>query len=367
MRYIERVGAGKEPKMAKRENGSGSIVRRRYAHHTAYVAYAPATYELNKSGKPRRIYNNLGSYATRAEAREALHRWAKNPVTAAPITVQQVYEQWHKTMEITTKPQTARIYVTAWKRVQKVKNGSFVQRMIRDVSAGELREVVADLYAQYAKHTATLSRFVLASTFKRAYENDYVERDNMQFISVRAEDSQPKNRAFTSGEFRTLKERWGEVPGGDAMLALCYLGFRVSAFCTLDVSDYDPVQHTIRGGIKTAAGKGRIVPVHPDIIPIVERWAAAGPGPLYRDKNGKRYSAERFRLQVWATARAALGLPDDLTPHCARHTFATRLAAAGARPEDITRMIGHTNYKTTSDIYVDQDLETLRAAMNLVD
>lgn len=353
--------------MAKRENGSGSIVRRRYAHHTAYVAYAPATYELNKSGKPRRIYNNLGSYATRAEAREALHRWAKNPVTAAPITVQQVYEQWRKTMEITTKPQTARIYATAWKRVQKVQNGSFVQRMIRDVSAGELREVVADLYAQYAKHTATLSRFVLASTFKRAYENDYVERDNMQFISVRAEDSQPKNRAFTNDEFRRLKERWGEVPGGDAMLALCYLGFRVSAFCALDVSDYDPVQHIIRGGIKTAAGKGRIVPVHPDIIPIVDRWATAGPGPLYRDKNGKRYSAERFRLQVWATARAALGLPDDLTPHCARHTFATRLAAAGARPEDITRMIGHTNYKTTSDIYVDQDLETLRAAMNLVD
>ena len=69
MRYIERVGAGKESKMAKRENGSGSIVRRRYAHRTAYVAYAPATYELNKSGKPRRIYNNLGSYDTRAEAR----------------------------------------------------------------------------------------------------------------------------------------------------------------------------------------------------------------------------------------------------------------------------------------------------------
>lgn len=253
--------------MAKRENGSGSIVRRRYAHHTAYVAYAPATYVL-ESGKPRRIYNNLGSYATRAEAREALHRWAKNPVTAVPVTVQQVYEQWHKTMEITTKPQTARIYVTAWKRVQKVKNGSFVQRMIRDVSAGELREVVADLYAQYAKHTATLSRFVLASTFKRAYENDYVERDNMQFISVRAEDSQPKNRAFTSGEFRTLKERWGEVPGGDAMLALCYLGFRVSAFCALDVADYDPAQHTIRGGIKTAAGRGAHRPrtsgYHPD-------------------------------------------------------------------------------------------------------
>lgn len=367
MRYIERVGAGKESKMAKRENGSGSIVRRRYAHRTVYVAYAPATYELNKSGKPRRIYNNLGSYAARAEAREALRRWAKNPVTAAPVTVQQVYEQWRKTMEMTTKPQTVRVYVTAWQRVQKVRDGAFVQRMIRDVSAGELRAVVADLYEQYAKNTATTSRFVLAATFKCAYENDYVERNNMQFISVRAEDNQPKKRAFTIMEFQRLKDHWADFPGGDAMLALCYLGFRVSAFCALDVADYDPVQHTIRGGIKTAAGKGRIVPVHPDIIPIVERWAAAGPGPLYRNENGKRYSAAAFRLQVWRPAREALGLPEDLTPHSARHTFATRLAAAGARPEDIARMIGHTSYKTTSDIYVNQDLETLRAAVNLID
>lgn len=367
MRYIERVGAGKESKMAKRENGSGSIVRRRYAHRTAYVAYAPATYELNKSGKPRRIYNNLGSYDTRAEAREALRRWAKNPVTAAPVTVQQVYEQWRKTMEITTKPQTVRVYVTAWQRVQKVQDGAFVQRMIRDVSAGELRAVVADLYEQYAKNTANTSRFVLAATFKCAYENDYVERNNMQFISVRAEDNQPKKRAFTIMEFQRLKDHWADFPGVDAMLALCYLGFRVSAFCALDVADYDPVQHTIRGGIKTAAGKGRIVPVHPDIIPIVERWAAAGPGPLYRNENGKRYSAAAFRLQVWGPAREALGLPEDLTPHSARHTFATRLAAAGARPEDIARMIGHTSYKTTSDIYVNQDLETLRAAVNLID
>ena len=366
MRYIERVGAGKESKMAKRENGSGSIVRRRYAHHTAYVAYVPATYVL-ESGKPRRIYNNLGSYATRAEAREALRRWAKNPVTAAPVTVQQAYEQWYKTMEITTKPQTVRVYVTAWQRAQKVQDGAFVQRMIRDVSAGELRTVVAGLYAQYAKSTAFLSRRVLGATFKHAYENDYVERDNMQFVSIRTEDEAPKIRAFSNGEFQLLKEHWAEAPGGDAMLALCYLGFRVSAFCELDVSDYDPAQHTIRGGIKTAAGRGRIVPVHPDIIPIVERWAAAGPGPLYRNPKGKRYSAQLFRLQVWGPAREALGLPDDLTPHSARHTFATRLAAAGARPEDIARMIGHTNYKTTSDIYVNQDLETLRAAMNLVD
>mgnify|MGYP002515670135 CR=1 FL=1 len=354
--------------MAKRENGSGSIVRRRYAHRTAYVAYAPATYILNESGKPRRVYNNLGSYNTRAEAREALRRWAKNPVTAAPVTVQQVYEYWYKTAELTIENKgTLRSYETAWNRVKKLQDGTFVRRMIRDVSAGELREIVADLYAQYAKHTANLSRFALSATFKCAYENNYVERDNMQFISVHVKDDQSKNRAFTNEEFRTLKEHWAEVPGGDAMLAFCYLGFRVTAFCALNVEDYDPVQHIIRGGIKTAAGKGRIVPVHPDIIPIVDRWAAAGPGPLYRNKKGKRYTAQLFRLQVWGPAREALGLPDDLTPHCARHTFATRLAAAGARPEDIKRMIGHTNYKTTSDIYINQDVETLRAAIDLVD
>ena len=59
----------------------------------------------------------------------------------------------------------------------------------------------------------------------------------------------------------------------------------------------------------------------------------------------------------------SLGLPDDLTPHSARHTFGTRMSAAGARPEDIQRIIGHTDYTMTANTYINQDIDALRAAI----
>ena len=58
-----------------------------------------------------------------------------------------------------------------------------------------------------------------------------------------------------------------------------------------------------------------------------------------------------------------MGLPDDLTPHSARHTCATRLSKGGARPEDIQKILGHEDYSVTANTYIDQDVTTLRAAM----
>ena len=63
----------------------------------------------------------------------------------------------------------------------------------------------------------------------------------------------------------------------------------------------------------------------------------------------------------------ALGLPDDLTPHSARHTYGTKLSKAKVSPEDIQRLIGHADFSTTANVYIDQDISTLRKAVNSMD
>lgn len=68
-----------------------------------------------------------------------------------------------------------------------------------------------------------------------------------------------KKRALTDLEFATLEQHWRDVPGGDACYALCYLGFRVSEFCALTRFSYDPKAQTLTGGLKTDAGRGRVV------------------------------------------------------------------------------------------------------------
>ena len=58
-----------------------------------------------------------------------------------------------------------------------------------------------------------------------------------------------------------------------------------------------------------------------------------------------------------------LGLPDDLTPHSARHTCGTMLSAGGARPEDIQRILGHEDYSVTANTYINQDITALTEAI----
>lgn len=43
----------------------------------------------------------------------------------------------------------------------------------------------------------------------------------------------------------------------------------------------------------------------------------------------------------------ALGIKTTLHSHLARHTFATRMLAMGAKIENVSKMLGHTNIKQT--------------------
>ncbi|MBR1723426.1 MAG: site-specific integrase [Ruminococcus sp.] len=51
----------------------------------------------------------------------------------------------------------------------------------------------------------------------------------------------------------------------------------------------------------------------------------------------------------WTAKRAALGLREELTPYCCRHTYITRLTALGVSPAMLQELAGHEDYDTTLD------------------
>jgi integrase len=73
-------------------------------------------------------------------------------------------------------------------------------------------------------------------------------------------------------------------------------------------------------------------------------WSA-----LEMDEAGERVFPITYMsfIRIFAAARVAAGISDDVTPHVLRHTCLTRLIRAGMDPMKVMRWAGHKNIKTT--------------------
>lgn len=351
--------------MTKRENGFGTIYKRKLAHGIRYTARAPAVYTVDKkTGAVSCSRLTIGTYERKSDAQAALEEYRKHPTAKYNYTLRQIYDEWSPNAFTLISRQTVSCWKAAWKHIDECPDISLADEPLRNITTGHLRTLVYHyVSAGKSKSTVTKLKALLTQLYDYALENNIIDRNFAKLVKLPKFDK-PQIRAFSDIEFAKLDQNWQSVPGGDAVLVLCYTGFRVSEFCSLTVFSYDAKAQTLTGGMKTEAGENRIVPVHSKIKPILDRWAAASSGPLFADENGKPYNKDSFRLKVWRPALTALGLPDDLNPHAARHTCATRLSAAGVPTEDIQRIIGHADYSVTANTYVQQDIATLTRSMN---
>ena len=359
--------------MPKRENGSGSIVKRKRANGTKYFAYSPVRYEEDETGKVKAIRICIGSYDKKTDARAALDEWLKHPTLKINFTLEDVYKDWSPVAYDSIASQTVTNYKTCWQKIKDCPSPRIVDKQIKQITTSELRELLnyyvkphTDLEGNEVKPLSksyiTKLKALLTQLYRYAMENNIIDRNYAELVKLpRMEEN--KKRAFSDTEFAVLEKGYANISGGDAVYALCYLGFRVSEFCSLTRFSYDPKNHTLTGGMKTEAGKDRVVPIHPKIQSIVASWAQNGTDYLYCDKKGKPYNKDSFRNKIWKPVLEKLGLPDDLTPHSARHTCATMLSSAGARPEDIQRILGHEDYSVTANTYINQDITALTEAI----
>ena len=135
-----------------------------------------------------------------------------------------------------------------------------------------------------------------------------------------------------------------------AILLLLYgAGLRVAEALSL-TADVLPIGSTLR--VTGKRSKTRIVPIVPAVREAIDEYARQCPYPLARGARlflgarGGPLNPDLVRRAV-AGARRRLGLPDTLTPHALRHSFATHLLARGADLRALQELLGHASLSST--------------------
>lgn len=146
-----------------------------------------------------------------------------------------------------------------------------------------------------------------------------------------------------------------------AIFTLLYgCGLRISEALSLNVGD---IGNNDFMRIKGKGNKERIVPLLPIVVENIKKYLAECPyqlqpgEPLFLGARGDRLVPRIVQRQM-QKIRAYLGLPDNLTPHALRHSFATHLLAEGTDLRSIQELLGHASL-TTTQRYTDVQIEAL--------
>lgn len=165
---------------------------------------------------------------------------------------------------------------------------------------------------------------------------------------------------FSADDIKILFEN-DDVPLVDTILILIYTGMRISEFLNLNKFQVNLQEMVIVGGLKTDAGRDRIIPIHPKIQKYIINHYESCQNKLI-EHNGKPYTSRYYR-KCYYRVLEELSVK-KISPHKARHTFFTLMSLYCKDSKAMADIGGHTDARFTESVYVHPDIERLRSAIS---
>lgn len=313
------------------------------------------------------VYDVLGRFPSREEALIALADYNKNPysISDREINFSQLYEKFYKNKyELSGKTYSQSSMACTRSAYNHCR--ALYDLAYRKLRADDFRTVLGQ-HGPSGKPLSHALQEHIKNLFtqmdKFALQNDIIEKGYATFASITVAEDDTPGVPFTAAELQTLWDH-KDIPWVDSILIYIYSGWRVSELIQMPAEDIDLTANTFKGGLKTAAGKNRIVPIHPRIRGFIEHRLSINNGILLAI-NGRPATTGAYTKQ-FKTALQAIGITTYHTPHDCRHTFTSLLDSAGVNQVCIDRLIGHASASLTTRTYTHKTIEELRQAIEMI-
>lgn len=384
--------------MARRP--TGKVIEHESADGRTYRA-------LRFTAYGRRRYVSLGTLSAGEAERELRHTmadvergtWqppaaASPPSNPAPMpTFHQFAEQWWLRHE---KQITAGTRADYRRRLERHLIPFFGEMHLDRITFDTVERYIANKLAEdrpLSPRSINMTVTLLAAILERAVERELIARNPAKGKGRRVRERVPRRSYLeTAGQITALLDAAGELDHEAAsnrrhvarramLMTLTFAGLRISELLALRWRDVDVESGWLTvGESKTDAGRRRVKlrgALRHELSTLRADGSMKPEGLVFPTATGRTMSAENFRKRVLAAAvnRAnenlaeakRTPLPDGLTPHSLRRTFASLLYALGEDPGVVMDEVGHTDPGLALRIYRqamrrgDEEKQQLRA------
>lgn len=363
-----RIRNGKPTKLP---NGYGTIYKMSGKRSKPYRVMKTDKWIIDPvTGKSKQIRSTIGYYQSREDAMIALANYNENPydIKADSITFSEVYEKWSENYFPTlSNPSSVRTVTAAYAYC----NGLYDMRM-KDIKVSHLEGTI--LNAQVGDSTKSRIKSLFNMMYKYAVAHDIVEKD---YASVMFANGNPIKRSrakevipFSQEEIFLLWDNLDNIAFADMILIGIYSGWRPQELAILKIADIDLEAGTMLGGLKTDAGKNRIVPIHPLIRPLIENRIQEATAMqsefLFNDANGQQGTYMTYDKYRKRFEKVMKYLKLTHRPHETRHTFITKAKACNVDEYILKLIVGHAINDITEKVYTHRTIDQLRAEMEKI-
>jgi integrase len=281
----------------------------------------------------------------------ALAEYNKNPyeLNNQNITFAEMYERWASARRGGEVP---RVYSLAYQHLKNLHQLPFVELRKRHIQT-EIDN--CKLSVSSLQHMKSLVSMV----YKYAIDLELVTINQASGIELPTREKSTIHAPFTQEEIGILWEHTEDFAARIALI-LIYTGLRPSELLTITTDHVFLKDRYMRGGLKTAASRNRIIPLADKILPFIrDMYSKDNKYLVIVNGHGLTYSAmKHYWLQSPYLA--------NHLPHDGRHTCATLLSNAEIDLKIIQMILGHRSRNITTEVYTHKTLEQLLVAINKI-